>query len=269
MSKIRSIKPEFWTSEQVAACSRDARLLFIGLWNFCDDAGIHPASILQLKALVFPCDECNKHNIENWVNELRSQGLLKEFAVEGKRYWQVTGWHHQKITKPFFKYPQPPSDTCSNQVATVTKECSNTVSTLSEQVRIGKDRNRIGDINISQVADATFASSDNLAETDIVAGEVKEVFAYWQEIMTHPKAKLDQKRKSKIEQALKHYSVDDLKQAIDGCARTPFNMGSNATKERYDGLELILRDADHIERFMQNAKANPACPSEVTFEGVL
>lgn len=34
MARIRTIKPEFWTSEQVMGCAPLARLLFIGLWNF-------------------------------------------------------------------------------------------------------------------------------------------------------------------------------------------------------------------------------------------
>ena len=56
MSRIRTVKPEFWTSEQIIACSPIARLLFIGLWNFCDDNGVHPASYIRLKAEVFPPD---------------------------------------------------------------------------------------------------------------------------------------------------------------------------------------------------------------------
>ena len=30
-----------WTSEQIVECSPIARLLFIGMWNFCDDGGNH------------------------------------------------------------------------------------------------------------------------------------------------------------------------------------------------------------------------------------
>jgi hypothetical protein len=44
MARIRTIRPEFWTSEQVTECSMPARLLFIGLWNFCDDGGRMPYS---------------------------------------------------------------------------------------------------------------------------------------------------------------------------------------------------------------------------------
>lgn len=31
MARIRSIKPEFWVSEQIGECSTNARLTFIGL----------------------------------------------------------------------------------------------------------------------------------------------------------------------------------------------------------------------------------------------
>ena len=54
MARIRTIKPEFWTSEQVVECSPTARLLFIGLWNFCDDAGNQPASAKQSRCRFFP-----------------------------------------------------------------------------------------------------------------------------------------------------------------------------------------------------------------------
>jgi hypothetical protein len=75
MSRIRTIKPEFWTSEQVIACSSNARLLFVGLWNFCDDNGVHPASYIRIKAEVFPADNLDVNEIKNCVNELcRSDG---------------------------------------------------------------------------------------------------------------------------------------------------------------------------------------------------
>ena len=37
--RIRTIKPEFWPSEKLAKASREARLLFVGLWSMADDSG--------------------------------------------------------------------------------------------------------------------------------------------------------------------------------------------------------------------------------------
>ena len=97
MSRIRTVKPEFWVSEQVVSCSLYARLLFIGLWNFCDDHGIHPASYVRLKAEVFPVDSFSIEEIKRWIAELISNGLVREYAVESKTYWLVTGWSNQRF----------------------------------------------------------------------------------------------------------------------------------------------------------------------------
>lgn len=113
MSRIRTIKPEFWASEQVVSCSTNARLLFIGLWNFSDDNGIHPASHVRLKAEVFPVDNFSMDDIKRWVDELLAKELLSEYSVSQKIYWIVTGWKsHQRIDKANPRYPLP----CSNSV---------------------------------------------------------------------------------------------------------------------------------------------------------
>jgi len=107
MARIRSIKPEFWTSEQIVECSRDARLLFIGLWNFCDDGGVHPVSIKRIKMEIFPGDDLTRAEIENLFDELISNDLIEEFEAQGDMYWHVVSWDkHQKIDRPSFKYPK-------------------------------------------------------------------------------------------------------------------------------------------------------------------
>lgn len=108
MARIRSIKPQFWTSEQIAECSPNARLTFIGMWNFCDDYGVHPASPARLKMEVFPADAFTKEDISGWMQELISQGLVAEYESGNAFYWLVTGWSkHQKIDSPTGQYPMP------------------------------------------------------------------------------------------------------------------------------------------------------------------
>lgn len=105
MARIRTVKPEFWTSEQVMECSAIARLLFIGIWNFCDDAGNHPLSPKTLKALVFPGDDITATRVADLLAELESNGLLSVYCHASKLYLHVNGWHHQKIDKPTIKHP--------------------------------------------------------------------------------------------------------------------------------------------------------------------
>lgn len=108
MARIRSIKPEFWTSERVMECSPLARLLFIGIWNFCDDAGNHPDAERSLKALIFPGDDIDSATVRRLLDELSENGLLSLYTHEGRRYLHVNGWRHQRIEKPTVKYPPFP-----------------------------------------------------------------------------------------------------------------------------------------------------------------
>ncbi|KVN95003.1 hypothetical protein WJ69_07315 [Burkholderia ubonensis] len=79
-----------------------------------------------------------------------------------------------------------------------------------------------------------------------------DVFAHWQQVMSSPRSKLDDKRRSLIVRALSvGYTVDELKSAIRGCSRSPFHMGVNEQQRAYNGLELILRNAEKIDSFRQ------------------
>ena len=98
MARNRMVKADFWVSEQIVSCSRDARLLFIGLWCFCDDAGVHPASYLRLRMEVFPANDCTVDDIKHWIGELIQFGLVHEYTIDEDLYWIVTGWKkHQTV----------------------------------------------------------------------------------------------------------------------------------------------------------------------------
>jgi len=83
--------------------------------------------------------------------------------------------------------------------------------------------------------------------------EILEVYEHWITVMRPGKKRvpaLDEKRRLKVASAIADYGVDDCKKAINGCALSDFHMGRNKQKKRYDDLELILRDQDHVERFL-------------------
>lgn len=122
MARIRTIKPEFWTSEQVMDCDPIARLLFIGIWNFCDDAGNHPASEKTIKAQVFPGDDVDSKSIRRMLDELSANGLLSFYESSCKRYLHVNGWRHQKIDKPTIKHPPFPGNELPGYVPEVRDE---------------------------------------------------------------------------------------------------------------------------------------------------
>lgn len=85
---------------------------------------------------------------------------------------------------------------------------------------------------------------------------VQSIFAYWQERMNSSRSVLDDKRRGLIVKALKSYTPAEICKAIRGCSKTPHNMGINAQKTKYNGIGLILRDAENIERFIANDAGN-------------
>jgi hypothetical protein len=98
VARIRSIKPEFWTDDSITECSLSARLLFIGIWNFADDAGNLDRSAKQIKARVFPLDNID---CEPLIRELITHGLLIEYSVSDRKYLHIPGFAvHQVINRP-------------------------------------------------------------------------------------------------------------------------------------------------------------------------
>lgn len=98
MPRIRTIKPEFWSDDSITECSLSARLLFIGMWNFADDAGNLDRSAKQIKARVFPND---KVDCEALIQDLLAHGLLIEYSVSDRKYLHIPGFaEHQVINRP-------------------------------------------------------------------------------------------------------------------------------------------------------------------------
>ena len=144
MARIRTVKPEFWSSEQVMSCRPMARLLFIGLWNFCDDGGNHPLAPRTIKALVFPGDDITAEEVSNLLGELEGAELIQSYWVTGKNYFHVRGWKHQKIEKKNFKYPGPPSE-FDDQSESIRQQFAEESSTDRRPVDPGREGKGIGE----------------------------------------------------------------------------------------------------------------------------
>jgi hypothetical protein len=89
--------------------------------------------------------------------------------------------------------------------------------------------------------------------------DVVRVFTYWQSVLDHPKAILTTGRETIIRARLKDgYSVESLEQAIDGCKRSAWHMGENPEGKVYDGLDLIFRSGEYVEKFQGYLRSRKA-----------
>jgi len=89
-------------------------------------------------------------------------------------------------------------------------------------------------------------------------GDVQQVFDAWRQATgRNGSTKLDQKRKSVIERAIRDYGLDDTIAAVEGVAYSDYHMGKgpNSNGTKYNELTLILRDADRIEKFRDLRKS--------------
>lgn len=81
---------------------------------------------------------------------------------------------------------------------------------------------------------------------------IAEVFDFWRESMESPRSRLDRKREKAIRDRLKDgYAVEDIQLAIMGCRSSDFHMGQNDRGTRFCSIDLICRDAEHLDRFIE------------------
>lgn len=101
MPRIRTIKPKFWDDIKLSKISRDARLLFIGIWNFSDDLGVIVAEPVWIKSKVFPYDKLEPEQFENWVNELIDKKFIIPITHKDEFFFYIRTFdRHQQINKP-------------------------------------------------------------------------------------------------------------------------------------------------------------------------
>ncbi len=88
------------------------------------------------------------------------------------------------------------------------------------------------------------------------AGEAQLVFDHYKTF--HPTSTFNKKAGDAVIARLKEsYTVETLIMAIDGCHQTPHNCGVNDRGEKFQGLALIMRNGEQVERFAGNAVDPP------------
>jgi hypothetical protein len=110
MARIRTIKPEFFTSDDICALSALARLLYVGLWCEADRAGRLVWMPRVFKRRYLPDDACD---IDRLANELLKRGLVELYGM-GLAY--IPTFSRHQLVNPreaSSKLPAPEGDACA------------------------------------------------------------------------------------------------------------------------------------------------------------
>src|SRR5258708_35047048 len=104
MARIRSIKPEFFTSERIATLPLSARLTFIGLWLYVDDNGVGLDNERLILAAIWPLEEDVIGTLQRTREDLvrlSRDSLIVRYRDDVKRYIAVRSWEeHQRVQHP-------------------------------------------------------------------------------------------------------------------------------------------------------------------------
>jgi len=163
MARIRTIKPEFWTDETIVELPLECRLLFIGMWNFCDDQGFIDYRPKQIKMRVMPADDID---IVEALRILVRASLVLVWEAETGLVLQVRNWtKHQKVANAARERYSP--DYLVERTADDLTLMRTNYSYPAEGIKEGKGREGKGrDQGVSRVADATPRRDDDRPEID-------------------------------------------------------------------------------------------------------
>lgn len=129
--RIRNIKPEFWRSADITALDKNARLTFIGLWNYCDDNGVGLDDLVAIAADLYAHDlandvACTLQQITCDLHALNERRLILRYSAENRSLLYVTGWdRHQYIPRPSkgHLYPLPTAETLNQHANYMSTAC--------------------------------------------------------------------------------------------------------------------------------------------------
>lgn len=108
MARIRTVKPEFYSDEKLAAMRPIDRLVFLGLLSMADDAGRVIDNVKAIDGFMF--SETEDSCAESLMRLAGNGRIVRYGSPSGQRLIQIAKWgKHQKIDKPgIHVLPAPP-----------------------------------------------------------------------------------------------------------------------------------------------------------------
>lgn len=242
MSRIRTVKPEYWSHPKVTAVCRDARLLFLGLLNEADDEGRLRWSAKRIAGVVFPeDDDVDARQIDSWCASLEGVGLVARYEVDGAKLLQIVGFlDHQRVSHP-----------TASRLPSITEALDSPPETLANVSRIAPDDVRREGKGKEGKGSARAASAGESFESDFSA--------WWDQ---YPR-KVNRSQAFKAYQARRREGVpvDDLCRARDNFAAT--RSGQDPAYTMY-GATFLAKDGPWTEWLAGNPDGERSDPDDFT-----
>lgn len=230
----RRIYSGFTTGQRINKLSLPAEAWFWRILVMVDDFGNGHADpdICHAKTAGKRTSKVSPKHVSGWLREMQQAGLITFYEHKGDPYLHVVGFEESqpggRNGKRIKRFPLPGESGCI-------------------QMNPDESRCAVSPENTNENTNDPDTEDERVSRS----ATALSVFDYWRQESGHAHAHFTDKRRSRVLARLKQgYSVEQLQSAIRGCLASPFHRGQNDTGERYDDLELICRDGEHVEKFI-------------------
>ena len=205
----RTLKDTICTSESLATVSAQAERLFYHLLVKCDDYGRFHGNPKVIRAECFPLriEEFTVADVQSWLNELVSAGMVNLYSTDKRRYIAITSWReHNKPRADKSKYPSP-DDCVGMNLQTSANICKQT-----------KTNAVVHDIE-HDIEHDNEVCSPIPEESDDKRSEKATIFEHWNQGAGITHRKMTDKIRRSISGALGNYSEAEITTAIDNYSK--------------------------------------------------
>lgn len=243
----------------------DTLLALIRLWTWADRQTLDGRLRgVGMAGLIVRCGQSEKfwRAVEHvgWLawdgNDLIVPNFAKRFGASARR--RLLGCRRQQV----FKVNHYNGEEVSNAGTVTPSVTPALVGALQERYQESESESQSESKteSVPESQEAGSASAEPCRPAADRCGDVLAVFDHYRTY--HPRSFPKPKRTGKEWGLIRKrfadgYTVSDLVEAIDGNHRSPYHCGENPSGTRYHALELIVRDAKHVEMFREVPERPP------------
>ena len=247
MARNRVIKPKFWDDAKIGRLTRDARLLYIGLWNFSDDIGVVIGNSIWLKSKIFPYDQIQIQQFEKWMNELVINGFICLLSYKGERFIYLPNFtRHQVINKPNYEDLNIPKLLIDNTKDKITQQSRNTTVSFTEQYVTKIEREEEEEYPPYNSPQGEEVPSESDESDKINYNALMDMFNKMFEGKLPKITAMTDKRKKAVKARSSEHGKKAIMDVLDNVCQSPFLLGHNNQNWSCD-FDWIFRPTNFIK----------------------
>ena len=250
MARIRTIKPKFWDDIKIGRISRDARLLYVGMWSFSDDMGVVIGDSIWLKSKVFPYDQIQVQQFEKWMNELVINGFICLLSYNEERFIYLPNFtRHQVVNKPNYEdlnLPKHLIDSIKNEIhVPFTEQSRNNHVPFTEQsvLIIGRGK---GEEYIYPIPPMGANPPEELESEKINYNDLMETFNSMFNGKLPKVSSMTDKRKKSVSARASEHGKNSIMDVFHNVLQSSFLLGRNDKNWRCD-FDWIFKPTNFIK----------------------